>query len=437
MASKWRRLCSVFTVAVLAPWCSARAGADYAVLHSFAGRDGAWPNAALLARPDGALYGTATSGGLGEDLSIGGVAFRLAPTTGGTGWTKTILHQFGKMAGDGSSPHSRLMVDRLGALYGTTYGGGARRQGTVYRLSPPGPGGTEWTETILYSFAGRQDGANPTSELVADTIGRLYGTALFGGAQGQGTVYRLSPPIAGQIDWTFELLHSFAGPEGRQPRAGLIARTVGGVLTLFGTTVSGGALEQGTVFALRAPSVAGAPWSHEILYSFTGGADGGAPLAALIADRSLTLFGTTSRGGATAASSGEPGGTVFQLLPPHAGVSTWTPIVLHTFRGAGDGVYPLGTLLESAQGRLFGTSAGQGYGGCTQHCGTAFMLTSRHGNSVLPWNETILRDFSGKDGDVPSAGLTSVLAPDGTLRLYGVTERGGTSGFGAVFTIKP
>ncbi len=406
----------------------------FARLQSLNGPDGAFPNAGLLAAPDGSFFGTALGGGTtSRDLSKGGVAFRVAPTLAG-GWTWTILHRFGLGGGDGSSPHSRLIADRQGALYGTTYVGGSRNQGTVFRLTPPAAGQTEWQETVLYNFTGGRDGSRPIAGLVLDRSGALYGATMEGGADEQGVVYRLSPPPVAGGTWTETVLHSFAGLDGSAPRGNLIARTVGGVWTLFGTTVYGGASGWGTVFSLASPPDATTAWTHTILYSFAGGADGASPLGGVIADRSMTLFGTASGGGTVSPDTGLSGGVVFRLTAPAVGSSTWTQSVLYRFKGGTDGRFPIGGLIERSDGRLLGTTAGLGRLACTSTCGTVFMLTSHGGEGKPgPWTMKVLHSFAGADGDVPSAELVAAPDASGGMSVYGVTERGGAKSIGTVF----
>ena len=105
-------------------------------------------------------------------------------------WTETILYNFAG-GNDGSQPWGGLIFDSAGNLYGTTYLGGTSNAGTVYELTP-GKGGA-WTETVLYSFAGGADGTGPQSDLNFDQAGNLYGTTTGGGSPGNGIVFQLTP----------------------------------------------------------------------------------------------------------------------------------------------------------------------------------------------------------------------------------------------------
>jgi len=148
-----------------------------------------------------------------------------------------------------------LFIDKHGALYGTTfYGGGASNSGTVFKLTPPPKGQTDWLETALYSFAGKpSDGQNPTSGLIVDKRGVLYGTTSSGGAgaPGGGIVFKLAPPAQYQTDWTETVLYDFCSlpncSDGTGPEAGLIADKHG---MLYSTTSGGGTAGHGTVFKL-------------------------------------------------------------------------------------------------------------------------------------------------------------------------------------------
>ena len=146
--------------------------------------------------------------------------------------TETVLYSFTGGA-DGSNPYGALIEDASGNLYGTAVEGGAKGVGTVFKLAPDG------TETVLWSFSGT-DGSYPEAGLIMDKKGNLYGTTAYGGVGGLGTVFEVAP------DGTETVLHSFTGsPDGKDPGAGLIMDKKG---KLYGTTVFGGANNQGTVF---------------------------------------------------------------------------------------------------------------------------------------------------------------------------------------------
>jgi uncharacterized repeat protein (TIGR03803 family) len=283
---------------------------------------------------------------------------------------------------DGSHPHAGLIRDASGNLYGTTYYGGTGGKGVVFKVAASG------AETVLHSFAGGTDGQYPSSSLVQDTAGNLYGTTVSGGISGNGVVFMLTPAA------TETILHPFTGtPDGSAPAAGLVADAAG---NFYGTTVSGGASGQGTVYKITPAGV------ETVLHSFAGPpADGSAPSAALTIDSAGTLYGTTLNGGASGL------GIVFKLSP--GGVET----VLHNFTGGQtDGAGPAASLLRDSSGNLYGTA----YAAGMSSTGVAFKLSASGA-------ETVLFAFDGHtQGRSPAAGMVE----DAEGNLYGMTEFGGS-----------
>jgi uncharacterized repeat protein (TIGR03803 family) len=199
------------------------------VLYSFTGAtDGALPQAGLAGDAAGNLYGTTSNGGADGQ----GTVFELDATR-----TETVLHAF--TGRDGAVPSASLIRDAAGNLYGTTSLGGAHHHGTVFKMNPAG------REVMLFSFAGPPtDGANPVASLIRDEKGNLYGTASLGGTFNHGAVFKISRTGAES------LLYSFAGgADGAQPSAALIRDSAG---NFYGTTVAGGLYNVGTVFKLNA-----------------------------------------------------------------------------------------------------------------------------------------------------------------------------------------
>jgi len=199
------------------------------------------PMAGVVMDSAGALYGTVSYNG-GSNYGSG-VAFKLTPPAKGkTAWSYTALHVFGLDTNDGNTPESELIFDSSGALYGTTTGGGVATAsgghvGTVFKLTPPAKGSTSWTETVLYSFIGGADGSAPFVPLVMDKTGALYGTTSVGGSSEDGTIFKLTPPAKGKTKWGFSTVHNFDYTDGASPVAGLTL-TPNGVLV--GTTSDGG-----------------------------------------------------------------------------------------------------------------------------------------------------------------------------------------------------
>src|SRR5258705_418885 len=165
----------------------------------------------------------------------------------GGGGKRQVLHNFGDFPGAGVNPNGGLLAN--GPVYYGVGSGGANFSGAVFQLTPPPRRGVPWTETILYSFAERftGDAAIPSSELIMDKKGNLYGTALLGGANDVGAVFELSPPVVPGGPWTETVLFSFNGTDGSSPFGRLLRDASG---TLYGTTSGGGVGEAGTVFQL-------------------------------------------------------------------------------------------------------------------------------------------------------------------------------------------
>jgi uncharacterized repeat protein (TIGR03803 family) len=429
-----------------APACAEPA---YRIIHNFDGAaGGANPNQILgwQSAPSfpssWALYGTTIFGGdtvstACQGMGSGcGVAFKLSPPHGRVGrWTEERLHVFAGGA-DGANAGAGLVADATGTLYGTTGNGGRPvGGGTVFALSPRKTGG--WAHTVLYRFGNAPDGVVPVGGLaiagapVSRHAGALYGTTLYGGAAGYGSVFRLSPPRPGGKDWKETVLHAFTGNtvEGGYPLAPLIIDAAG---TLYGTVNFGGGWGNGTAFALSPPVVGASDWTETVLTSFDG-PDGVYPAAGLISDASGALYGTTTMGGVR----GE--GAVFKLTPPAAGATGWTETVLHSFTGGTDGGIVPHPLAIDSHGALYGVAVTGGDLSCFfgQGCGVVFKLSPPAKGSTV-WTETVLHAFTGgTDGGLyaksPGAGL--IWGPDG--RLYGTTYQGGLHGAGTVFTIKP
>jgi uncharacterized repeat protein (TIGR03803 family) len=280
------------------------------VIYSFTGgSDGALPVGSLVPGPLGVLYGAAAAGGnlivncRGGGSPAGcGVLFELTPMPARPhAWTYCAIYSF--LSGDdGAGPGGYLVLDKSGAIYGTTLFGGPHNVGTVFQLSPAGEG---WSETISYSFTGAEDGAYPAA-LVLDGNGVLYGAAQDGGASNVGTVFALSPPSQPGGAWGFMLLQSFNGRDGSYPLGGL-THTAGG--DLAGTTFEGGSAKVqgfGTVFLLKHPAAPGGAWAELLLHRFEDQGDGAYPFGGLLPGKGRLLYGTTSGAGVN-------NGTVFRL----------------------------------------------------------------------------------------------------------------------------
>ncbi len=258
------------------------------VLHSFNpnGKDGTGPLGLLTLDGAGNLYGTAGGGAYSD-----GTVFELTLQADG-GWAEKVLHSFNPHGTDGLYPEAGVTIDAAGHLYGTTSNGGAYGYGTVFELTPRAGG--SWTEKVIYNFnVSGMGGTNPYAGLIIDQSGNLYGSTADFGTQGAGTVFELMPQSGG--GWLEKVLHQF-NPDGRdgiEPMASLVFDNAG---NLYGTMVYGGTYGEGTVFELT--SQAGGGWAEKVVHNFnSNGKDGQNPIGGLILDTTNDLFGTTYRGG--------------------------------------------------------------------------------------------------------------------------------------------
>ena len=359
-----------------------------------AGQETSYP---LLAPPDGSdvypgvirdeagnLYGTAYEAGTGGY----GVVFKLDPAG-----QETVLYSFTGWP-NGVEPQG-VIGDSAGNLYGITYNGGtASGLGLVYELTQAGQ------ETVLHSFAGGTgDGIFPSGGLLRDSAGNLYGATEEGGPSGFGVVYKLN--TSGQET----ILYSFTGyADGGFANGWLVLDSAG---NLYGTAAFGGTgfsdLGYGVVYKLSATG------QETVLYTFTGGADGGSPYAGVIRDPAGNLYGTTYGGG-----SGY--GVVYKLNT--AGQET----VLHTFTGGADGGYPSSGVIRDSAGNLYGTTSSGG----TSGAGVVYKVSTSG-------QETVLYNFTGGNGGSgPSGGVIT----DSAGNLYG-TAGGGKNLGGVVFELIP
>ena len=391
-------------------------GQTFKVLHDFAGgADGVSPLASLVLDKLGNLYGTTLYGG----PNLLGAVFELSPNSDGT-WTETIIHSFRQFDPDGEEPSSNLILDAGGNLYGTTMGGGIGR-GTAFELTP-GPAG--WSLTLLYTFGSyKGDAGPPRGGLIMDAQGNLYGTA--GGGTGVGAVYELSQGSGG---WTESLPYNFGvnhrGLKGDIPFGNLLLDVAG---DLYGITLSGGDLSCGIsgcggIYRLT-PTPGG--WKENVLHNFAGPpVDGDSPAAQLAFDSKGRLYGATDGGGGTLCHLPEGCGTIFRLIHSNAG---WKETLIYTFEGGANGFAPGSGLTFDQAGNAYGVTA---YGGTECSCGVVYKLIP---GSNGKWTYSVLHAFTGADGAFPESGV--IL--DGKGNLYGTTEGGGSSGVGVVYQITP
>jgi uncharacterized repeat protein (TIGR03803 family) len=284
-------------------------------------------------------------------------------------------------------------------------------------------------EVSLYSFTGgNNDGAAPVGGLVADPAGNLYGTTAEGGSfpdcspfgQSCGAVFELTPKGG---SWTESVLYIFTGGlDGGEPLAGLAIDSHG---NLYGTTAIGGASGNGTVFML---SLADGVWTESVLYSFRGGSDGAYPQSAVTLHNG-SIYGTTYAGGGNYCLGAPSGcGTIFQLSQ---GSDGWTETVLYRFTNGADGAFPYAALILDPEGNLYGATTQGGYllNDCAPYgCGNVFQL--KHGPSG--WTLNSLHAFTyDTDGSDPIGGLFA----GANDTIYGTAAGGGVGFSGTVFQL--
>jgi uncharacterized repeat protein (TIGR03803 family) len=309
-------------------------------------------------------------------------------------YTKTILYDFAG-GNDGSNPTTRLIMDKAGNLYGVTQWGG-NHDGTIFKVDVSG------NETVLHTFADFGRGAGPSGRLTMDAVGNLYGVTQGDGAFNAGTVFKMD------TRGKFTVLYNFNGGQyGSTPEGGLLY--VEGKGSFFGTTILGGNLKAcssgcGIVYKLAKNS---SGWTLTVLHAFNGRPDGTSPYGELTRDAQGYLYGTTQTGGASNV------GTIFK-------VRARQEAVLYSFAGGADGQFPSSGLLLDSAGNLYGTTPFGGggrkcVGGYSNGCGTVYKVDASG-------HETLLYAFTGgADGAFPNDRLVT----DAAGNLYGTTQQGG------------
>jgi uncharacterized repeat protein (TIGR03803 family) len=411
------------------------------------GANGSKPWGTLVDSGGGVLIGTTELGG--DDNR--GCIFKV-PTAGASARIIEVIKSFAGGASDGANPRAGLWKSKAdGFFYGTTFAGGANNLGAVYRISSLG------TNFQIVANMELSKGSRPLSGLVEPPVadGFLYGTCSEGGANGAGSVIKLSrdssgapinpdnvasfnttdgsKPVAALLFGPDGLAYgtteqggvaglgsifritsgvslrtaaSFVSGKGANPRSALSAGADG---TLYGSTFDGGTRGDGTIFRLTKDG------TYSVLANFTG-ADGANPLSPLIVSDDGTIFGSTYKGGSNER------GTIFRVTAD----GTVQPLVKFNANLEPKGANPRGAIVRIGND-FFGTTE---KGGANDK-GTIFKVSVNPLGSPTPATLTTLLDFNGSNGEFPFAGLTN----DGNGVLYGTTTKGGANGFGTFFKI--
>lgn len=401
----------------------------FTVIRHLIGADGTNPRGHLVLGADGNFYGATYSGGANGY----GTIFKMTPTG-----TFTVLHSLSS-ATDGANCYGSLVKGSDNNFYGTTNGGGTSGFGTIFKITATG------TYTVLHTMIST-DGVHSQSDLIQATDGNFYGMA-FGGATGFGTIFKITS------GGTFTVLKNLsAGTDGQSPYGALLQGTDG---NFYGMTSGSGANGGGTIFKItptgtltvlrallstadggnpRGSLVKGADGNYygmtyiggsnfygtffkisatgtfTVLTRLNGGIIGNAPYESLIQGTDYAYYGTTIGGGTN------DQGTVFKICG-----GTYT--VLHSFTSSTEGGLPKGSLVQASDGNFYGlTSTG---GGGSSNSGTIFKITSSGTFTVLH------HLVSASEGSLPQGSL--IQGSDSYL--YGLTSAGGTGGAGTVFKI--
>ena len=382
---------AILTAGLIAP--RVYGSLTFTTLISFNGTNAANPAAGLLQGKDGNLYGTAPNGGAYSN----GTIFAISPD----GSFFTNFYNFSGGA-NGAGPVGALILGADGNFYGTTYAGGVSNCGTIFRIS------TNAAFTQLAQFS-TTNGANPIVALVQGTNGSFCGTTKYGGpypnttsgGTGYGVIFQvttngaLSTPV---------LFNSTNGANA----SALVSGRNG---DFYGTTEWGGSIASfhlgfGTVFRLNPDG------TFTNLYIFSGGNDGGFPIAGLAQGDDGNFYGTTQSGGAHSL------GSVFQITPGGQFTN------LYPFTGSSDGGYPIGGLVQGSDGNFYGTT----YLGGSLGYGTVYEMTP--GGNLTP-----LFSFTGAGGLYPGAHSQSSLVQGSDGNFYGTTYGGGAYNDGTVFRL--
>jgi uncharacterized repeat protein (TIGR03803 family) len=356
-------------------------GTGFSVINGFADW-GKTPNGDLYKNSDGNFYGMTNLGGTYTQ----GTIFMMTPAG-----AVTILKNFNS-AVDGGNPNGELIKGTDGNFYGMTTAGGTNTYGTIFKMTPDGS-----SYTVLRHFSYAADGTNPRGHLVQAADGNFYGITTGGGANGAGTIFKMTPAGVFTV-----LRHLTKTTDGSNSRGSL---TLGKDGILYGVTNSGGTYGYGTIFKITTTGV------FTVLRHLNGPTDGGYSETDLIQGTDGNFYGTCYSYGTLG------NGTIFKITP--AGVYT---VLRHLSSGV-DGGYPFGSLYQNSDGFLYGLNRSGGSGGA----GTAYKISTTGIYTVL---HSFINDT---EGSTPNGGF--VKGNDGNF--YAMLSYGGAFTFGTAVKMTP
>jgi len=382
------------------------------------------------------------------------------------------LHSFASFGAggdnkDGGVPEAPLTAGTDGYLYGTTSTGGDFGDGIIFKMSR-----TSGATKTLHSFQGTDNGFYQYSGLALGPDGNFYGVTIYGGANGNGSIYQITPKGVYNTIYSFSPLSNGENSDGAQPWAGLVYDAATGLF--YGTTGMGGTTSNGgngTIFSVNA---AGAltpmySFSNAVTANSPGG-DGNTPQAVLAIGPDGALYGTTYGGGnydagtafrittgksfktihvftqgAVGTDGGGPNGFTpgaDQLLygtAENGGANNFGCVftmsttgscnTLYSFKESSDGAFPRGGVIFGPDGRLYGTTSNSGAG--SNAAGTVYSLSPQGGAP------TTIYTFGNvwAEGAYPVPTLVNGRAGKDHVAIYGATTNGGKHGSGTLFGI--
>jgi uncharacterized repeat protein (TIGR03803 family) len=353
---------------------------------------------AMVQATDGMLYGMGYNGGMDNS----GVVYKYDPST------STLTKQFDfHQAKTGSHPVGAIVPAKDKMLYGVTQFGGTKNNGTIYQFDP-----TTYSYTKKIDFDKAISGDAPTAPLLLASDRKFYGTTSYGGPNDDGILFQYDPAtniLTPKVE--------FGGAKGSDPCGELVQLSNG---KIYGTTREGGAKNEGVIFQFDP-----ATGTYEKKIDFEGKVKGSYPEGGLTLAADGKLYGVTTGGGVNSSASIASGfGVLFQYDP-----STNDFVKKIDFDGNGNGPNPNGTLVKTANGKLYGMTTTGGATSDTNHVGEGVLFEFDPATSLI--NNKL--DFDMEKGRNPNG--TLLLASDGNL--YGVTNTGGKHDMGVIFQFNP